>query len=160
MSARFDLPDIEWRRVSPKQVGVELVGSAIWVLLCVAGAIVALVFEIWPVAAVVGAVAVISAISAALIPRRVRSYGYAMRDDDLLFRRGLLFQRFVAVPYGRMQLVDINRGPIARMLGLADLKLVTAAATTGVAIPGLTEADAGELRDRLVELAETRRVGL
>ncbi|MNY79987.1 Bacterial membrane flanked domain protein [compost metagenome] len=71
-----------------------------------------------------------------------------------------MFQRFVAVPYGRMQLVDITRGPLARMLGLADLKFVTAAATTGVTLPGLPLADAEGLRDRLVELAESRRAGL
>ena len=44
--------------------------------------------------------------------------------------------------------------------GLADLKFVTAAASTNVAIPGLPEGDAAELRDRLVELAESRRAGL
>jgi membrane protein YdbS with pleckstrin-like domain len=71
-----------------------------------------------------------------------------------------MFQRFVAVPFGRMQLVDITRGPLARALGLAELKLVTAAAATGVVIPGLPLADAEELRDHLVALAETRRAGL
>ena len=40
------------------------------------------------------------------------------------------------------------------------LKFVTAAASSGVAIPGLAEADADALRDRLVELAESRRAGL
>jgi membrane protein YdbS with pleckstrin-like domain len=83
-----------------------------------------------------------------------------LRDDDLLFRRGLLFQRFVSVPYGRMQLIDITRGPLARAFGLSDLHFVTAAASSGVAIPGLLVADAEELRDQLVELAETRRAGL
>jgi membrane protein YdbS with pleckstrin-like domain len=102
----------------------------------------------------------IAAIALALIPRRVLAIGYQLREDDLLFRRGILFQRFVAVPYGRMQLVDINRGPLSRMLGLSELKFVTAAASTGVTIPGLLEADADALRDRLVALAETRRAGL
>ena len=105
-------------------------------------------------------VLVISIINLVLEPRRVRAIGYLLRNDDLLFRRGILFQRFVAVPYGRMQLIDITRGPVARWLGLADLKFVTAAATAGVSIPGLAEGDAEDLRDRLVELAESRRAGL
>jgi membrane protein YdbS with pleckstrin-like domain len=71
-----------------------------------------------------------------------------------------MFQRFVSVPYGRMQLVDINRGPLARAVGLSELKFVTAAASTGVTIPGLPAAVAEELRDRLVSLAESRRAGL
>ena len=59
-----------------------------------------------------------------------------------------------------MQLIDINRGPVVRALGLSDLKFVTAAASSGVTIPGLPEAEADSLRDRLVELAESRRAGL
>jgi membrane protein YdbS with pleckstrin-like domain len=59
-----------------------------------------------------------------------------------------------------MQLVDINRGPLMRALGLAELKFVTAAASTGVTLTGLPLADAEALRDRLVALAETRRAGL
>jgi membrane protein YdbS with pleckstrin-like domain len=59
-----------------------------------------------------------------------------------------------------MQLVDINRGPIARALGLSELKFVTAAAAAGVTLPGLPEADADALRDELVALAESRRAGL
>ena len=95
-----------------------------------------------------------------LEPRRVRSIGYQLRDDDLLFRRGIMFQRFVAVPYGRMQLVDINRGPVARALGLAELKFVTAAAATAVTLPGPAVDEAERLRDQLVALAESRRAGL
>jgi len=64
------------------------------------------------------------------------------------------------VPYGRMQLVDINRGPLARALGLSELRFVTAAAASNVVIPGLANEDAENLRDRLVELAESRRAGL
>ena len=77
-----------------------------------------------------------------------------------MFRRGILFQRIVSVPYGRMQLVDVNRGPLARAFGLSELKFVTAAAATGVVIPGLPELEAEELRDTLVTLAESRRAGL
>jgi membrane protein YdbS with pleckstrin-like domain len=59
-----------------------------------------------------------------------------------------------------MQLVDITRSPVARALGLAELKFVTAAAATGVIIPGLPMDEAEALRDRLVALAESRRAGL
>ena len=55
-----------------------------------------------------------------------------------------------------MQLVDINRGPLSRLLGLAELKFVTAAASSGVTVPGLAAEDADRLRDRLVALAESR----
>ena len=63
--------------------------------------------------------------------RQARAIGYQLREDDLVFRRGILWQRMVAVPYGRMQLVDITHGPLDRGFGIAQLKFVTAAATTG-----------------------------
>nr|WP_241986508.1 PH domain-containing protein [Cryobacterium psychrophilum] len=161
-SVRFDVPHVgEWQRVAPRYVVVEIVGSILFgLVLCGAATLVWLLAnQTW--ALYVGlAIAVITIVSVAFEPRRVRSIGYQLRDDDLLFRRGIMFQRFVAVPYGRMQLVDITRGPVARWLGLADLKFVTAAAATGVEIPGLDDADAESLRDRLVQLAESRRAGL
>jgi len=107
-----------------------------------------------------GGVLVVLAIALGFIPRRVRAYGYALRADDLVFRRGIIFQRQVAVPYGRLQLVDVSRGPLSRVLGLSELKLVTAAASSGVTIPGLPLESAEKLRDHLIEVAETRRAGL
>jgi membrane protein YdbS with pleckstrin-like domain len=158
---RLELPETGWRRVSPKYIVVDIIGAIITgVILVVATAIPAWITDLLWLWAIPAATALISLIVIALVPRRVKSIGYVLREDDILFRRGLMFQRFVAVPYGRMQLVDINRGPVARMLGLSELRFVTAAAATGVVIPGLAESDAESLRDRLVELAESRRAGL
>ena len=91
---------------------------------------------------------------------RTKAIGYTLREDDLVFRRGVMWSRLVAVPYGRLQMVDIRRGPVERILGLATLKTVTAAASTNIAIPGLPVEEAEELRDHLIMVAETRRVGL
>jgi len=95
-----------------------------------------------------------------LVPFRVRAMKYLLRDDDFVFRRGVVFQRQVAVPYGRLQLVDVSRGPLARVLGLSELRLVTASASSGVVIPGIIRERALTLRDDLVAVAETRRAGL
>jgi len=161
VTTRLELPDVQWRRVSSKYIVVDFVGTLISGLVLVAAAsIPAWVTHnvyFWTIPAALG---IIFVVGLALTPRRVRSIGYQLRDDDLLFRQGLMFQRFVSVPYGRMQLVDINRGPLARAVGLSELKFVTAAASSGVVIPGLPAADAEELRDRLVALAESRRAGL
>lgn len=156
----IELPDVAWRRVSPKYIGAELVGLIIPLLLFPLFTLPLHLFG-WPFAwaATIAAVLMVLAM-AAFTPRRVRAIGYQLRDDDLIFRRGILFQRVVAVPYGRMQLVDVNRGPLTRALGLSELKFVTAAATSGVVIPGLPAAEADELRDTLIELAESRRAGL
>jgi membrane protein YdbS with pleckstrin-like domain len=113
-----------------------------------------------PVLIILPIVIVLLLVTALLAFRRVRAIGYILREDDLLFRRGIMFERVIAVPYGRLQMVDVTRGPLLRALGLATLKFVTASAATGVNLPGLRFEDAEALRDRLVELAETRRSGL
>lgn len=91
---------------------------------------------------------------------RYRAWGYLERDDDLLVRRGVMIRRLSVVPYGRMQFLDVTAGPVDRWLGLATVQLHTAAAATDAHIPGLTTADAGELRDRLATLGEARAAGL
>ncbi len=158
---RLNLPGIEWRRVSPKYVYVDVLSTIILTIgLVIAASLPAFFSQVAVWWILPGIVLVGMLIFLGFVPRRVRAIGYELRDDDLLFRRGLLFQRFVSVPYGRMQLIDITRGPLSRAFGLSDLHFVTAAASSGVAIPGLLVADADELRDRLVALAETRRAGL
>ncbi|WP_232528884.1 PH domain-containing protein [Mycetocola zhujimingii] len=158
---RLDLANVEWHRVSPKYIVVDLLGYAITaVVVLVAAIVMHVVLDqnwVWWVA---GPLLAIDLISGALAPRRIRSIGYQLRDDDLLFRRGIMWQRLVAVPYGRMQLIDINRGPIARAFGLAELKFVTASAATAIVIPGLPIEEAEGLRDHLVAVAESRRTGL
>ncbi|MDP3208949.1 MAG: PH domain-containing protein [Rhodoglobus sp.] len=158
---RLEPTETQWRRVSPKYVWVDLVGILIFGIIMVGGTSIPGIVSGFALLFVIpGVIAVIFVITLVLTPRRVRAIGYQLRADDLLFRRGLMFQRFVSVPYGRMQLVDINRGPLDRALGLSELKFVTAAAATGVVIPGLAHDDAENLRDELVALAESRRAGL
>ena len=151
----------DWQRVSPKYLVVDLIGILVSAIVFAAGSSVPFFVsgEPW-LLLIPGAIVLIHLLVAVFTPRRVRAMGYRLRDDDLVFRKGIMFLRVVAVPYGRMQLVDINRGPIARAFGLSELKLVTAAAASHITIPGLPEADAEILRDRLVELAESRRAGL
>lgn len=157
-------PTLEWRRVSPKYAVADLVLNLLMSIVPIVLLIVIPLLSdgeaptIVPV--VLGVIALLLVVNALLAFRRVRAIGYVLREDDLLFRRGIMFERIIAVPYGRLQLVDVNRGPLLRALGLSTLKFVTASVATGVNLPGLTESDAEALRDRLVSLAETRRSGL
>jgi membrane protein YdbS with pleckstrin-like domain len=161
---KLELPAAEvvggWRRVSPKLIVVELISGLVFTVLGAAATTTLIMLHLYWPAIGPSVITIAGIVFLALTPRRVKAIGYQLREDDLLFRRGIGWQRFVAVPYGRMQLVDITRGPVARLLGLSELKFVTAAASTNVTIPGLLEADAEELRDRLVSLAESRRAGL
>ena len=153
--------DGRWHQISPRYVVSQFVQNGIFLALVLAAAlVVSLVFEQLWVWIPAGVILLVTAFTLIILPRQARAIGYMLRDDDIVFRKGILWQRIIAVPYGRMQLVDITHGPLDRAFGVAQLKMVTAAATTGVQIPGLTQQAAQSLRDTLIEVAETRRTGL
>ncbi|MDQ0635852.1 membrane protein YdbS with pleckstrin-like domain [Arthrobacter pascens] len=165
----IDPPGITWQRVSPKYVTVGLVewalGNLVAVLVLSLPLILVLAgWWVWPplwLAVTVPAVMLALAIwRLLLIPRQVRAIGYAERDDDLLIRTGIFFQRTMAVPYGRMQYVDIAVGPVERALGLCTLKLHTASPGTNALIPGLPAAEGARLREQLSARGEARLAGL
>lgn len=155
--------DEGWTPVSPRLITARRITLLLTYLLVVAAVVALFLIPGIPrwVAVVSGASAlVILAWLWWLIGRRVRSFGYAERGDDLLVTSGILFRRLVIVPYGRMQLVDVKAGPIDRMLGVTTVQLHTAAATTDASIPGLVPDVAASLRDRLAQRGEARSAGL
>ncbi|RKR75701.1 PH domain-containing protein [Frondihabitans australicus] len=157
---RIDVTEPAWTGISPTYKWPEMARYALYGLVIAAVSALTWLSGEWWGYAITAAVVVVTIVVVAFVPRRVRATGYQLREDDLLVRRGILFLRFVAVPYGRMQLIDVNRGPVVRALGLSDLKFVTAAASSAVTIPGVRADEAERLRDRLVDLAESRRAGL
>jgi hypothetical protein len=94
------------------------------------------------------------------LARRVAAWGYAERRDDLMVRRGVMIRRLSVIPYGRMQFIDVTAGPVERTLGLATLRMHTAAAASDARIPGLSRDQAARLRDQLAELGESQAAGL
>jgi len=95
-----------------------------------------------------------------LVGRNARRWGYAERDEDLYITRGALFRTLVVVPYGRMQFVDVQAGPLDRAYGIARIQLHTASPGTSAHIPGLPAEDAARLRDRLTSLGQAQAAGL
>jgi membrane protein YdbS with pleckstrin-like domain len=89
-----------------------------------------------------------------------RSWGFAERPEDLIVCHGVFVKRLVVVPYGRMQFVDVTAGLIERSMGIATVRLHTAAAATDARIPGLPAVEAARLRDRLAQRGEARSMGL
>lgn len=73
-------------------------------------------------------------------------------DDDLLrMRYGILFREERLVPVRRMQHVDLTRGPLERLFGLATLVVFTAGNEgSAFRVPGLSLERAQQLRDRIL----------
>lgn len=161
-SALEPWPDaVQWRRVSPKLITVELIGRTTFVVVLLFGLLIGWLVDghwWWPAAM---AVVVVFGIWRTIVTvRAVKAWGYAERDNDLLVRHGLLIRRLSIVPYARMQYVDVTAGPLERAFGLATVQLHTAAAASDARVPGLPPEEASRLRDRLTALGEDRAEGL
>ncbi|KRG65858.1 membrane protein [Stenotrophomonas terrae] len=82
--------------------------------------------------------------------RRHRLTFWRLDKQSLGVRRGHMWQSESHVPVSRVQHLDLRRGPLERMAGLATLIVHTAGTRMNtVAVAGLAQADAERLRDRL-----------
>ena len=163
MDDLFAPPAYAWKRLSPAYRSLRRLTTLVVApaLFSVPALILGLVFGLWWIAVGLWALAaVIVVIRWSLIERTWRSWGYVEREDDLYITHGVIFRSLVAVPYGRMQLVEVGSGPLERAFGLATVSLKTASPETNATIPGLPPEEAARLRDRLTELGEAQASGL
>jgi membrane protein YdbS with pleckstrin-like domain len=163
MEELFAPPAYEWKRLSPNFRSLRRLTTLLFIplIFTVPALVVGFASGRWWISGILWAIAaVIVGIRLALIERTYQSWGYVEREDDLYITHGVLFRSLVAVPYGRMQLVEVESGPLERAFGLATVTLKTASPETNAAIPGLAPEEAARLRDRLTELGEAQASGL
>ncbi len=89
----------------------------------------------------------------------VHFYRYELADAGFRKELGVIYKKYITIPYDRIQNVDITRGILERLLGLSRLIIQTAGASSGVAgvaegvLPGLSREVAEQLRDDLIARA-------
>ncbi len=163
MDELFAPPAYEWKRISPAYRSLRRLTTLLVapIVFSIPAVLIGVLIGLWWISAILWALAaLIMVIRLVLVERTWKSWGYVEREEDLYITHGVLFRSLVAVPYGRMQLVEVGSGPLERSFGLANVTLKTASAETNATIPGLTPEEAARLRDRLTELGEARDSGL
>ncbi len=90
-------------------------------------------------------------------------YRYELREEGFRKEHGVIWKKYVTIPYERIQNVDIYRGVFARIFGLSDLNIQTAGMSTTVSsyggsaegrLPGLSKEVAEQVRDELIRRAK------
>ena len=163
MDDLFAPPGNDWQPVSPALARMRHTVLAVGTVVLVAALVVLLVLLGAPAWLPVLAVVVVLAAAVwgwVLVARNARWWGYAERDDDLYIKHGAMFRALVVVPYGRMQYVDVQAGPLEQAYKIATVHLHTASPGTSARIPGLPADEAARLRDRLTALGEAQAAGL
>lgn len=163
----MELEGVEFTPVSEREIPASLLAGAIATVIFVGLTAIPLILKltgVWPnlwtwfAWGLPGLVLLWSLIDLALTPRQVRARGYAEREDDILWREGLLFRTVKAVPYGRLQYVDVEEGPIQRRFGVQKVTLKTAG--SDLAMEGLSKAESERLREVLMQRGQSRLAGL
>ena len=83
---------------------------------------------------------------------------YTLREQDIVLFKGLIFKKVICQPMLRIQHIDIQRGPLERLAGLATLKVYSAGGSDHtLAIPGLPEETAEKMRQFVLNHSDLTR---
>lgn len=127
---------------------------------------------IWIAVAVIAMLAAYAVFCYFLAYLTHRFWKYELTEHSLKIEKGIIWKKYISIPYDRVQNVDIYRGLIDRILGLSDLHVQTAGYSgsfsghrkRGIAsegrLPGLAPEIAEQLRDRLIKRTRGVRQGL
>ena len=145
----LDPGSADWRPLAPKAARRKAVKNVVFAL--IVGAAGVAVLEWWglPLVGVLVAWAVLHAV---LWARRT---SYALTEDGLLFRTGVLNRQTTATFFDKVQVVSVGQSPFDRRHRMATLTADTAASGDPVRIPYLDEEVARDLLGTLSARAET-----
>ena len=102
----------------------------------------------WPATAVLVVLAALAHLLA--MPRwRYRVHRWEITDQAVYTQSGWFTVERRIAPISRIQSVDVQRGPLEQVFGLANLTVTTASAAGPLQISGLRRADAERLSDQL-----------
>ena len=101
----------------------------------------------------IGLVAASLAVRTWYVGAAYRAWRYRLTAEGIELHHGVFWKQASAMPYHRLQQVDVGQGPLERWFGMSSVQLRSAAATTDASIPGLSQAEVEDLRRLLMQRA-------
>lgn len=84
-----------------------------------------------------------------------KNLAWALREKDIIFKKGWLFQSTHIIPFIKVQHCELMSGPIGRRFGLASIKLNTAASNhLDISIKGLKKETAEQIKAFIMDKIE------
>lgn len=81
---------------------------------------------------------------------RQKFYGYAIREKDILFKKGLIIKKTIIIPFNRIQHISISIPFLDKIFGISSLQIYTAGGSNSdMNIPGLLPDIANNLKDAI-----------
>lgn len=89
----------------------------------------------------------------------IRLKGIAMREHDIAYRKGVIWQQVTILPFSRVQHTEIHRDSLERKMGLASLRLYSAGGMSAdLNIGGLSHDDCKNIRQFVQKYIERGQV--
>jgi membrane protein YdbS with pleckstrin-like domain len=136
----------------PNFLRVTLIGHGTFAIIAIGTAAAVLVASrSWIPLLVMGALLLLTGLSASLKTIEVKNIAYQVREHDVSYRSGVLVKTVETVPFVRVQHAQITQGPVQRRFGLATLEVNSAGPDLN--IHGLPAPDAERLKVLVIERA-------
>lgn len=82
----------------------------------------------------------------------VKKRGFAIREKDILYKRGLISTTTTMIPFNRVQHVAMHEGVFSRIFNLAQIQIFTAGGSTSdVKISGIEKEKAESIKELLMQ---------
>ncbi|MDO4928853.1 MAG: PH domain-containing protein [Corynebacterium sp.] len=91
---------------------------------------------------------------------QIRHTAWKACKNDIIVRKGRLWQTVQYVPYGRVQYFEVSRNILANIFGYATVEIHTASAAGDASIPGILAAESDRLKAYLSYRARMETSGL
>ena len=107
--------------------------------------------DLLPPGLIIGPIVLLALILIIRLPsRRWQARGYNMSADRLRVVRGILWHSDTVVPFGRVQHIDVDQGPLERFFKISTMTLHTAGShNASVHLPGLEQELAKDMREEI-----------
>ena len=148
------LPDFEQVALNPvrkKLLTKHLLQTGVWLIIVIAFSVFMYFQDEILVGGIISGIIILFLIFVVFnfIKKQPR-YAYAIREKDLIYKRGFLLSKTTVVSFNRIQHVSINRSVLDKWLDLSTLKIFTAGGSgSDVKIPGLDPTVAEKLKEAL-----------
>ncbi len=148
---------VEMYRPHRNYLKVVLLSTIIFMLILLIGVIAAILVADEPPfpyfnATLIGVWSVLAIYFIWLSWKGYKNQAYALREKDVIYKRGVLVQKLTTVPFNRVQHCEIKQGPIERYFGLKTLEIYTAGGSgSDLLIPGLSGEKAQQLKDFIIK---------
>ena len=145
---------LEWKPLQPSYKRLLVLSSLLWCAAFIAGITIAspmAAIPRWVPLAGYATIVLITLLQLISIYKGFAFKGYALRMHDILYKSGWLYKKQIAIPFTRIQHVDIRQGLFERTFGLSKLNIYTAGGQgSDITIPGLLDDDARKLKEYIL----------